>query len=704
MPYIVKGKNLNEIDFIEYYKKSRNKCEIYCDNIMCFDTEVSSGYIPPDTDIVESYDSTKGAEYYTTCQKVSLVYVWTFSIDDNIFMGRTLEDFVEFLQDLEDAEPYIKIVYVHNLGYDFQFLRNVLQFTKVFAREKRKPIYAQWETYYFRCSYILTRQSLDSWAKNEKLPIKKLVGDLDYNKMRTPKTALNNEEIDYCIHDVLVMYYGLQKYRAKYDHVADIPLTQTGEVRKVIREKMNVKEEYKYRKNCINLIPDTLEDYDFLVKAFCGGYTHSNSVHTGHIIENVKCKDIASSYPTVMCLEKYPMTPFQRTIPLDKYFNNDKYSFIIDVTFTNIHSKRWNTFLSLSKCLEISRDYRVDNGRVISASMARVIMTNIDYEIFLQCYNFDDKVVNDFKVSINDYLSPTFVKYILELYRDKTELKGIDEYAEKYAISKQYINSMYGMMVTKTIIGDIALTDNGWIEKPLTSADYDKHISIERKKLSSTFTAFQFGVWVTAYARRNLWRGILALDYDVVYCDTDSIKHIGEHEDFFEKYNADIEKRENERAKMLGIDPYFFAPKDTKGSAHRLGIYDTENTCDKFKTLGAKKYISEYADARGDARLKMTVAGVRKGAVSQLNSIDDFNTNLVFDEEHAKKLLSCYNDNIPKCVWCRGADDEYISNYRYGITLQPTTYHMSVTPEYAILLVLNARRECKQFETKTKIL
>lgn len=292
----------------------------------------------------------------------------------------------------------------------------------------------------------------------------------------------------------------------------------------------------------------------------------------------------------------------------------------------------------------------------------------------------------------------------MELYRDKTELKEIDEYEEKYLISKQYINSMYGMMVTKTIIGDIALTDEGWVEKPLTSADYDKHINIDRKKLSSTFTAFQFGVWVTAYARRNLWRGILALDYDVVYCDTDSIKHIGGHEDFFGMYNAEIEKRENERAKMLGIDPYFFAPKDTKGTPHRLGIYDTEKTCNKFKTSGAKKYICEYVDMRGDAHLKMTVAGVRKGAVSQLNSIDDFNTNLVFDEEHAKKLLSCYNDNMPKCVWCSGADDEYISNYRYGITLQPTTYHMSVTPEYAVLLALNARRECRQFETKTKVL
>ena len=172
------------------------------------------------------------------------------------------------------------------------------------------------------------------------MPIKKLVGDLDYNKMRTPKTVLTNEEIDYCIHDVLVMYYGLLKYRKKYDHVADIPLTQTGEVRKVIREKMNVKEEHKYRKNCINLIPDTLQDYDFLVKSFCGGYTHSNSVHTGHVVENVKCKDIASSYPTVMCLEKYPMTPFIE----DEYDAEmtDKYAYLILVEFTEVQAKTFN--------------------------------------------------------------------------------------------------------------------------------------------------------------------------------------------------------------------------------------------------------------------------------------------------------------------------------------------------------------------------
>ena len=150
---------------------------------------------------------------------------------------------------------------------------------------------------------------------------------------------------------------------------------------------------------------------------------------------------------------------------------------------------------------------------------------------------------------------------------------------------------------------------------------------------------------------------------------------------------------------MLNIDEYYFHPKDSKGIEHRLGIFDTEHTCDKFKTLGAKKYICEI-----DGNLEMTLAGVRKKAVSQIKNIDEFNINLVFDEEHAKKLLSCYNDDMPICVWKEGEHDEYISEYKYGITLQPTTYSMSITPEYAVLLALNARREEKTFENQTKIL
>ena len=544
---------------------------------------------------------------------------------------------------------------------------------------------------------MLTRQSLANWAKNEKLPIKKLVGDLDYTILRTPKTKLTDTELQYCINDVLVMYHGLLKYKSKYAHVCDIPLTQTGEVRRVIQNKMNCKEEYKYRKNCIELIPRTLDEYKRLVDIFCGGYTHANFIHARKIIENVECKDIASSYPTVMCLEKYPMTKFIKCKPYEKYFNNDKYSYII-MFECSIESKLWNTFLSLSKCKAIEKKPRLDNGRVISAKYVRLIMTNVDFEIFTKCYEITNFNILEFYVSINDYLSPTFVKYILELYKDKTELKDIEEFADKYAISKQYINSMFGMMCTKNITDEI-LFNGKWEKNKLNEKIFNSKIEHERKLLSKTFTAFQFGVWVTAYARRNLWLGIIDIDYDVVYCDTDSIKHIGNHDNFFDNYNRKIEERENIRADMLGIDRKSFAPKDKHGKEHRLGIFDVETTCDKFITLGAKKYLCEI-----DGKLKMTVSGVRKDAVSQLDSIEDFKLGLKFDTEHAKKLLMSYNDDMPSVVWNVGQYDEYVSNYKYGICAQPTTYEVGMSEDYLSLLIQNARETTSIYEEPTKIL
>lgn len=702
--YMAINKKLDEIEFTEYYQKSRNKSRIYCDNIFCFDIETSSGFLHKDSNAIEPYTG-KSEQYYRDCKKFSLCWIWQFSIDDNVFYGRTLEDFKEFMEELDEIEPFIKIIYVHNFSFEFQFLCNIICWDKVFARENRKPIYANVGNYVFRCSYMLTRQSLENWAKDEKLPVKKLVGNLDYTILRTPLTKVSEKELDYCINDVLVMYYGLLKYRDKYGHVCDIPLTQTGEVRRVIQDKMNCKQEYKYRKNCINLIPDTLEEYKMLVKIFAGGYTHANYIWTDKVVKNVQCKDIASSYPTVMCLEKYPMTRFVKCKPYDEYFNNDKYSYIIVFTCRKLSSKRWNTFLSLSKCDEIMK-YRLDNGRVTSAEYVKLTMTNIDFEIFKQCYEWEENSLEvlEFYVSLNDYLSPTFVKYILELYKDKTELKDIEEYANKYAISKQFINSLFGMMVTRNITDDINYCE-GWKKTKLNEQIFNSKIEHEKKLLSKTFTAFQFGVWVTAYARRNLWRGILDIDYDVVYCDTDSIKHVGNHEDFFENYNNEIIERENARADMLGISREFFCPKDKHGVEHRLGIFDIETTCEEFKTLGAKKYICKVYDKKQNKDvLKMTVSGVRKKAVEQINNINEFKVGLKFDVEHAKKLLMTYIDDMSEVAWNVGQYDEYKSTYKYGICAQPTTYELGMSADYLSLILANAREVTEICEESTKIL
>ena len=592
-------------------------------------------------------------------------------------------------------------MYIHNFSFEFQFLINVLQFDYVFARQARKPLFAEWSTYQFRCSYFLTNMSLATWAEQRKLSVQKLVGDLDYTILRTPKTKLTDTELAYCFNDVLVMYFGLLQYKEKYGHIIDIPFTQTGEVRKEVIDRMNVSSEYKYRKRCIKLIPETIEDYSLLCDCLMGGYAHSNAVHTNVVLDNVFSKDISSSYPTVMCLEKYPMTYFEETIPCNDYFNNDNYSYIITFDVEHLCSKHWNTWLSFSKCAKI-KGYYLDNGRVLKADYVQLTLTNVDYEMFQLCYDFDNLNIIGFRVSSNNYLSPTFVKYILELYGNKTTLKGIKEKEPLYMKSKQYINSMYGMMVTKNITDTIEFEEDRWKKELLDEKNFYTKIASEKKKLSKTFGAFQFGVWVTAYARRNLWKGILALDYNVAYCDTDSIKYIDCDTDFFERYNKEIEIRENMRADMLGIPRDKFCPRDKNGIPHRLGIFDDDGQYKKFKTLGAKKYC--YVD--NDDKLHMTVSGVRKSAVSQLHDIDDFKDGTVFDVEHAQKLIMSYEDDMSSIVWNKGQYDEFYSNYQYGICAQPTTYSLGITEDYESILTMvqNKRGVTSIFEKETEIL
>lgn len=698
--YNIRDSPLSEIEFHSYYFKKKNRADIVNDDIMCFDIETSSGFLHKDSDTLEPYLG-KNKKYYEDCKKFAICYVWQFSINDNVFWGRTLEDFKDFLQELEYYEPHKKILYIHNFSFEFQFLINVLQFDYVFARQARKPLFAEWNTYQFRCSYFLTNMSLAAWADQRKLKVKKLVGDIDYTVLRTPKTKLTDTELAYCFNDVLVMYYGLLQYKEKYGHIIDIPFTQTGEVRKEVIERMNVSSEYKYRKRCLKLIPETIEDYSLLCDCFMGGYTHSNAVHTDIVLDNVCSKDIASSYPTVMCLEKYPMTYFEETIPCDDYFNNDKYSYIITFDVEHLRSKRWNTWLSFSKCAKI-KGYSLDNGRVLKADFAQLSLTNIDYEMFQLCYDFENLNIIDFRVSSNDYLSPTFVKYILELYGNKTTLKGIKEQEPLYMKSKQYVNSMYGMMVTKNITDTIEFEKDRWKKELLNKNSFYTKIASEKKKLSKIFGAFQFGVWVTAYARRNLWQGILALDYNVVYCDTDSIKYIDCDSNFFNEYNEKIAERENERADMLGIPREKFYPKDRNGVSHRLGIFDDDGQYQKFKTLGAKKYC--YVD--NDNKLHMTVSGVRKSAVSQLHNIEEFKDGTVFDVEHAQKLLMTYIDDMTPIVWNKGQYDEFHSKYQHGICAQPTTYSLGITDDYESILTMvqNKRGVTSIFERETEIL
>ena len=62
-------------------------------------------------------------------------------------------------------------------------------------------------------------------------------------------------------------------------------------------------------------------------------------------------------------------------------------------------------------------------------------------------------------------------------------------------------------------------------------------------------------MWITAYARKNLWTGILEFKNDYVYSDTDSIKcvNVPDHMEYINKYNDIVINKLKKKNQKLAL-------------------------------------------------------------------------------------------------------------------------------------------------------
>lgn len=657
------------------------------DNIYCFDIETSTAL--HDGDKLVTYQEVKKqfpnhkerANKIKEMLPVNICYIWQFSINEVVYYGRYLEEFKTLLDELTTLVKK-PTIWVHNLSYEYMFLLNIIKFNEVFARQAHKPLYARTGDITFRCSYMLTRLSLESWGEN--VGVKKKVGDLDYSLIRTPKTKLTEKELGYCEYDCLVMYAGLLKYREKYGSVDNIPLTQTGEVRRVVKNMY--KRNMNYHRKITSLLPRNEKEYLFLKDCFAGGYTHANARWADKLLTNISSKDIASSYPFVMLSEKFPMSQWSyiRPYEVEQYLDNPDYSLIMDIELKNVKSKIPMTYISASKCTNLVGEI-LDNGRVKSAKKLTIRCTNVDWEIIRKAYKMDKPKYKTVYMSVNRYLDKGLIDYILELYANKTEYKDVEGKEDIYMQSKQFINSMFGMMVTDIVMTNYFEKDGKWYPSEKTIEETLEEL--RNKPYKNTF-AYQHGVFITAYARRNLWDVILQMAKDVVYVDTDSVKYIGNHEDIFTKYNEKAMIKLKKAMDFHSIPMWRTAPQSPDGATHQIGIYETEKPYIEFKTLGAKRYVYLQKNKKGDDEIGITISGVsKKKGAKALTKVDDISDKFVFDDEYTGKLLMVYDNDLPPVVWNMGQYDEYYSEQQYGISGIPTTYSLSMTEDYLELIL-----------------
>ena len=654
-----------------------------CLNILTFDIEVTSAWMVDGE--LKAYEAGHDAEYWNSKEKYALPYIWQFSIDEQVYYGSEIQTFIEVLKDLPDDMYYL--IYVHNLSYEMVFLENILNITDVFARAPHKPMKLSPDEFpyiEFRCSYMLSGLSLEKWGKD--LGVEKLTGELEYNYMRTPfyydpvtdtitGTPLFDYELDYAEQDCRVVYAGIKDLLKTYKDVWDLPLTSTGKVRRKCKRILT--KDKQYMKRIKRTVPQSAKEYKLLQTVFAGGYTHANRKYLGQVVEGpIHHRDVASWYPTALCAFKYPLNKWVyigRQLPDPETFDDDAY--IIKLHLTGLKCLSWNTYISGAK----SRGSRIlyDNGRVLAADELFITVTEQDYLTICDTYTWDSiESLGTYK-NHKMYLPKPFIDIVLEFYGGKVSLKGQDP--DRYALYKTYINALFGMCCTALIQENVQFSQGDpeqWSIDPLDVKTVEDALDKLRMWYNNKyFLSYNTGVYCTAYARRYLWLGIMSIDEDLLYSDTDSFFYRGEHD--FAWWDAMIEDKLLKMCKHYKIDFDKTRPQDPKGVHRQLGALEVEDDdgADRFKTLGAKKYIIEKG-----GRLYLTVAGINKGAVSCLKSIDEFSAGFIFDKDHpaVKKLEHTYLTDMQPVTWPGG----YRSEIKYGINMRPTGYKLSMPNVY----------------------
>lgn len=682
---------------LEWNNIYKTEFNITANTIMCLDIEVSSYWIDG-TKIIE-WDSNLTDDYYNSIDKGSCVYIWQFGIvtdeKDYIFYGREWNDFRKFYDILEsrfikNSDKDKMYIYIHNLSYEFVFLLNLFKFDDVFARSVRKPMKCSYKDTEFRCSFMLNRLSLSNWGKQ--LGIKKLVGDLDYIKIRTPLTHLTKKELTYCEHDILIMLAGLKKYLIKYGTIKKIPLTQTGEVRKVVKDMY--KREYGYHQFMTKLLPRDVEEYKIAKQIFSGGDTHANVINVGLVHGDgtldggVLSMDETSEYPAVLFRKKYPNSRFTQTIEREN-FDFEKYIYIFCLRLKNVKAKGTLTFIAKSRTVSVT-DGVYDNGRVMKASEIIMYCLGQDYRIIKNIYNCDIEFISVRK-AIAGYLDKKYVEYILQLFKDKSTLKGVKDQEDFYLQQKQFLNSLYGMQVMDPVQPKISFNNNEWSARANTDEDIKTTLEELHEKKYKNYLSYFHGCCVTAWARLDLWTMIDRIvkaggSDDIIYYDTDSlkIKNYKKYVNLFEERNKEIINENKEASKFHKISDNW-KQKTNDGKETILGTWSFDGIAFRFKTLGAKKYLAEYEDG-----LHITVSGVPKNAVKSLKSFNDFEDGFKFPADNCRKGLATYlGEEITNPVIVM--PDGYVVEQPYGINIRNIGYTLGLTEEFTN--IIDAMRE-----------
>lgn len=595
------------------------------------------------------------------------MYLWQLQIDiEYTILGRTWDEFracISTLTSMLDEDVRL-LIYVHNLSYEFQFLKSIIPVDRVFARDERKIVSFESGPLEFRCSYCHSNMSLAEYTQKMNVKHQKLADTMAYDAERWSDTELDEKTLRYGVYDVMGLVEALYAEMEGEDDLYTMPLTSTGYVRRDAKKVLHDLPQ-KIREG----LKPPYEVYLLERQAFRGGDTHANRYYAGKILENVRSVDISSSYPSQQVGEEYPVGEWiEEEHTLRRVFELMRHHrpFLIRVRFENLRlaDDAWGCpYLPFSKCA-IARDYVLDNGRILECASCITTLTDVDWGIFLEEYIWDGVEVLQLYSSRYSMLPEPYRELVLRYYRDKTGLKGVEGREVYYMKQKNRINSFYGMSAQNPIIDEYVY--NGEL-RVLEREEVDDRGAYNKAKI---WMPYAWGVWCTAHARKALHEGIKLAGLGFVYCDTDSVKYIGNAD--FGDFNRRIVERDVEWGCLA---------EDRKGKTHYMGLYEEEDGYSQFCTWGAKKYAGVQ-----NGRLVITVSGVNKRAgadeLEAAGGLAAFKPGFIFRKGGG--LEAIYNDLVEPRQYLRA--DGKVIDITSNVALVPSTYTLGLSDNYLDLL------------------
>lgn len=635
----------------------------------------------------------------TRIEKRSYIYHFAISFGKYVFGFNRWEHFIEFIEHInhemhryyrQNKNKPILIIWVANLSFEFQFLKDRFKWDKIFAINARQPLAVDYKYIQFREALKISGSNLAHLAKTF-CKTQKMIGDLDYTKIRSFNDVwrLSDKEKQYIENDVVILSEFADYIYKNCLEWGTIPYTATGLLRQECKKE--IAKDKVYKKYIQDSYFDEAEYKVYMHYLFRGGYTHANRIYTNMILYDVESWDKKSSYPSKILQQYFPYGKFTECAFKEEL--TDKYCCIMDVYFFDIKNTTTHSIESKHKIIE-AINAKYDNGRLLSASMIHVLITELDYDIYKKFYKWKNKRVVKCQITQRKPL-PEFLRRLTLKYFTLKEItpKGTID----YFISKQKVNAFYGMTVTRLHFLEHIYNGDYWtVEK---AKDSKGNVKTWNDFLKTEFLLPSWGIWITAHARYDILSEIFKQWRYVVYCDTDSIY-------FVKGYNKKLIEEKN--AELTEINK-----NGDQANFPKLGCYEFEGRYKRFKTLGAKKYIKEYyrkfqkqhkykiTDRRKAGRQNIhrsyycalhltsqTIAGLGKNALTEycnkkrLDIFDVFTPKMLLLETWAQKLITHYEDK-PHSDIINGVEMSELSS----VSLVPSDFAVHVDNEFLILLI-----------------